>query len=54
MPYFCIIEKAKSLSMQNTNNFIQSVLNRKIVSGDIVQIDYTIDSTQDRYYKITH
>ena len=40
--------------MQNTNNFIQSVLNRKIVSGDIVQIDFTIDSTQNRYYKITH
>ena len=40
--------------MQNTDNIIQSVLNRKIVSGDIVQIEFTMDSNRDKSYKITH
>ena len=40
--------------MQNTNMNIQSVLNRKIVSGDIVQIELVMDSNKCRCYKITY
>lgn len=40
--------------MKNKNILKQSILNRKIVSGDIVQIEMTTDCTGEHIYIITH